>query len=1121
MADVRKFKFVSPGIFLNEIDRSQVPALAGPVGPVIIGRTERGPGMRPVVVNSFSEFVEIFGNPIAGGESTDVWRNGSYSAPTYASFAAQAYLRNNSPATIVRLVGHQHGKASTTTAQNAGMAGWGGSLDVATTSAKGAYGLWVMASSSHSDEPGADLQFNQTASLAAVWYMTGDAAIALTGSMMKSVSGILQQTASHSAVVGTSSANSNGEFTVLIGTAAEITNNSGTGAKRFVFNFNRDSENYIRNVFNTNPEKTNSTITATVEKYWLGETYERSILDGGRTGITTHNSISHGVILGYASDNTQGADNQRNAEPARTGWFVAQDTGTATSFNPYNLQKLFRLVGLDASGEWLGKNLKVSIQDIKPPTSLDPAVPQYGTFTVGLRKIDDFDTSPNFVEMFTNCDLNPNSANFIARKIGDKYMEWDDSKKYHRGYGKYENMSRFIRVELHPDVENGEGVGLLPFGFHAPPKLRDDDENVVDGDFDADTLIKTNLENFLTNSRNAKATATITVDDAGNVLANATISVTTTAGDTVTITGHASTNAMSDTTGESLLGTFSAGDTVAGGSANNITQAGHIATVLSLHDDLTATNSDTAVVTITQDTAGANTTSITVASTSGSPNLTVTAFAGGSKAPLSADYPVVTGREGDTAYALTASYKFPRPVVRYAWNQSGSNYLKPQQAYWGIDVAQTGSVKYDPGTPDLLRPMPATLVTYAVGSDDTGTRVDPSHIFTLDNIIVPLSNSDNFSEVRYISGSRATGDRKSVTAMSGAYFLLTGSDYGFNKFTTVFHGGFDGLDITEADPFRNTRLDDAGPTETGNYAFYSVKRAIDTVRDPERVTANLMALPGITNQTLTEHLISTCEERADALAIIDLEHDYIPAHDTSAAENAATRRPNVDNAVSVLKNRKINSSYGACYYPSVQVRDTLSNKILAMPPSVVALGAMSYSEAVRELWFAPAGFTRGGLSAGTAGLTVLGVKHHLTSEERDKLYDVNVNPVASFPAEGVVIFGQKTLQATPSALDRINVRRLLIHIKREVSRIAATTLFEQNVLATWDGFSSKVTSFLNDVKARVGLTDFKVVLDETTTTPDLVDRNIMYAKIFLKPAQAIEFIALDFIITDSGASFAD
>ena len=119
------------------------------------------------------------------------------------------------------------------------------------------------------------------------------------------------------------------------------------------------------------------------------------------------------------------------------------------------------------------------------------------------------------------------------------------------------------------------------------------------------------------------------------------------------------------------------------------------------------------------------------------------------------------------------------------------------------------------------------------------------------------------------------------------------------------------------------------------------------------------------------------------------------------------------------------------------------------------------------------------------------------------------------------MFGQKTLQVTPSALDRVNVRRLLIHLKKEVSRIAATTLFEQNVQSTWNRFAGEVEVFLNDVKSGLGLTDFRVVLDETTTTPELVDRNILYAKVFLKPARAIEFIALDFVITDTGASFAD
>ena len=301
--------------------------------------------------------------------------------------------------------------------------------------------------------------------------------------------------------------------------------------------------------------------------------------------------------------------------------------------------------------------------------------------------------------------------------------------------------------------------------------------------------------------------------------------------------------------------------------------------------------------------------------------------------------------------------------------------------------------------------------------------------------------------------------------------------------------------------------------------FNTVKRAIDILRDPEVVEFNLAAVPGITNSTLTEHLIKTCEDRGDAMAIIDLENDFIP--ETENTQSAENRRPDVIKAAQSLKDRQLNSSYGAAYFPFVQIRDSISNQVLYVPPSVVALGVMSNSEAQRALWFAPAGFTRGGLSGGAAGLPVLNVTTHLTSKDRDRLYEANVNPIASFPAEGLVVFGQKTLQVTPSALDRINVRRLLIFIKKEISRMAATTLFEQNVQSTWTQFKNKAVTFLTNIKAAQGLTDFRVVLDETTTTPELIDRNIMYAKVFLKPARAIEFIALDFVITDTGASFDD
>jgi phage tail sheath protein FI len=222
-----------------------------------------------------------------------------------------------------------------------------------------------------------------------------------------------------------------------------------------------------------------------------------------------------------------------------------------------------------------------------------------------------------------------------------------------------------------------------------------------------------------------------------------------------------------------------------------------------------------------------------------------------------------------------------------------------------------------------------------------------------------------------------------------------------------------------------------------------------------------------------------------------------------------------------MNSRNLNNSYGAAYYPWVNIRDDINGTLLYVPPSVVALGVLANTERSADVWFAPAGFNRGGLSNGAGGLPVVGVETKLTSRNRDDLYEVNINPIASFPAEGIVVFGQKTLQATQSALDRINVRRLLIFVKRGISRISSGTLFQPNVQATWNDFSSRAERFLNGVKTNFGIDDFKIVLDETTTTPDLVDRNILYAKIFIKPTRAIEFIAIDFIITRSGASFED
>jgi hypothetical protein len=395
-----------------------------------------------------------------------------------------------------------------------------------------------------------------------------------------------------------------------------------------------------------------------------------------------------------------------------------------------------------------------------------------------------------------------------------------------------------------------------------------------------------------------------------------------------------------------------------------------------------------------------------------------------------------------------------------------------------------------------------------------------SWIFTLDDITRQGGSGaggDTTPNCLYVSGSRADGN--SITAISSSWTAVLME--GFDSFTTVLNGGCNGLDIYEKEPFNNTDALSSTATETTSYAYYSVKKALDSIADPEVVEYNLSAMPAITNTALNDYMIELCEDRGDSLAVVDLPSVYVPAVDAGSSNSYEPVRYTPQNAIDTLKTRGVNSSYACGYFPWIQMRDTINDTILWAPPSIAALGTFSSSESKSKLWFAPAGFNRGGLTEGSAGVPVLGVRDKLTSKQRDNLYDANINPIASFPAEGIVIFGQKTLQVTRSALDRINVRRLMIYVKKQISRIASNLLFDQNVPATWDRFLAQANPFLEGIRTDFGLTDFKVVLDDTTTTPELVDRNILYAKIFLKPARAIEYIAIDFNITNTGASFED
>ena len=459
---------------------------------------------------------------------------------------------------------------------------------------------------------------------------------------------------------------------------------------------------------------------------------------------------------------------------------------------------------------------------------------------------------------------------------------------------------------------------------------------------------------------------------------------------------------------------------------------------------------------------------------------------------------------------FTGSFTFPSIALRVSGTDGGAP--DPYRAYWGIrpKISATSNTN-DSDYCDYLRSLPVG----AVNSDGSPANTDAfeySFTFRLDDIVTGSGNA-----VYHLDGAHTAGT--SYTAQAGKTFgdLL---NLGVSQFLMPLHGGSEGFDITEKEPLRLENINSG--TDLTNYAKYSINKAIDCIADSEVVPANLLLMPGIYHPTYTDKLMATAERRKDVLAIIDLEDDYIPSAERLDDATDLASLGNVSSAIDSLKARTLNTSYACAFYPWVQIADNLNGgKLVWIPSSVAALGAFGKSQAQSDVWFAPAGFNRGGLGflGGQRGPKVLQARQRLDSKERDALYEVNINPIATFPAEGVVIFGQKTLQADGSALDRINVRRLLLFLKARVSDVSRNLLFDQNVQSTWNRFKSEVNPILSDVKARFGLADYKLILDETTTTADLVDRNIMYAKIYVKPARAIEYIVVDFVITRTGADF--
>lgn len=677
---------------------------------------------------------------------------------------------------------------------------------------------------------------------------------------------------------------------------------------------------------------------------------------------------------------------------ALSPWITSQKFGG----KPKNL---FRVHALD-DGAVANSLFKVTIENIAATKNENSP---YGTFDLLVRDFYDTDEDQVVLEGFRGLSLDPSSDRFITRIIGDRHVYYDFDQKAGaqklRIDGSYANASKYIRVEMDPDVESlSVDASALPTGFRGPYFVL---------------------------------------------------------------------TAGAPTVGNPLLSGYITGS------------AAH----------------------------GVNATELSTAQVAPIPyRLNVAKGTGLSKKAMA---PLTWGVQFEIQDKLTD----PNGTV-------------------GPDQSRTSYAKYFPRYSVTNRKV---HIGESSNTPNDGTVVLDSdvfqnNLFSLENIQVatgsddrPLSRYWDVASYRRnaVKLSALTASDGTVYTSTNTRFLDPSKDFDhlpsrkWLKFSFLVQGGFDGLNIFDTEKSKMTDLavrrefDDADQGAQNGPTLRSYKKAIDVMAEKADVDIQLLAIPGLRHPEVTNYAIEAVESRFDALFLMDIEErDQLNEFITGSSQ-----LPSVSYTVDRMADRNMDTSFAAAYYPDVIVQDPTTLTNVVVPPSVAVLGAFALNDTVAYPWFAPAGFTRGSLAR------VLETQVKLNRANLDALYEVDVNPLTSFAdSSGVVVFGQKTLLATQSALDRVNVRRLLIEIRRRVRRIANTFIFEPNREETLNRFSAAVNPVLQQIQAQRGVSRFKVQIDTTTTTQADVENNTIRGKVYVQPTRTLEFVSLDFVVTNAGAA---
>jgi len=1048
--------FRSPGFFEQEIDATvQVQSPVGtPAG--VIGVSQRGPAFVPVTVGSYEDFKTKFG---------------ALDPNMFGPYAVNEWLKNRSALTYLRVLGA--GANSTISDLNntealgivksAGFILSASSISTSNGSvgAKGSVQFIVANHTLPNEEAFGYPQFTDNSSVidktntnlvrGIVFVASGTRLLTLDNTKnFSNISSAYQgNVAKVGAIAGSTLSQPKYFKLVLSSTLPAFGSAEGNSGVRILSaSLDPNDAAYIGKILNTDPLKFAD------EQHLL---YADFSVEHDLAPVKSSAAYTVAVVSGSATAAPAGGIDFN----AMFGRFDTRyTTARTTSFisQPFGLKEhdLFHFETLD-DGVAGNNSYKVSIANLRAST--DPSY-QYGTFEVQVRSLTDTDTAPQIIERFSNCSLDPNSGNYVARMIGDKkvYFDFDQQNLSDRKLvvkGKYPNVSKLIRVVINSNVEKKiVPATSLPFGFRGLPTL--------------------------------KTTDTLTDS-----------SVTALVGKDGTVLGGTSARRLSYSSG-----------TIAAGALT-----GSIIPPMPFRFKVTNGTYNTGSTPPFLGAPGNN--EIADARLYWGVNT--------QKMPLSSSTDSVLGV----------------PNALYRTNEPGgfNSLISAYGKFVGIEqlgALVTGSAA------DEFNDNKFTLARVATSQTTGSASSGLAGIFAAD--VFTGSAEQIIRESAYVrdavpNGSDYTVTDKTMDARYTLASLIATSSVLFNrfssyaKFTNIFYGGFDGLDITDRDRFyfrdRALSSDNGGKADTGyagplgsttlfggagrkNNNVASLNAASAIMVNPSNTNINILAIPGARDKIVTDNALTLCKDNGLVVYVMDT-----VKYDSAANRlyDDSTARPDPAQTSENFTARAVDNNYGATFFPDVSIQDTVNNRVVKVPSSIAALSVLGYSDKIAAPWFAPAGFNRASLNF------VQNVETRLTQADRDTLYDARINPIASFPTGGFVIFGQKTLQQAKSSLDRINVRRLLIELKRRVNDVAQKVLFEPNDSQTRAKLVAGIVPILAQVQAQQGVESFSVVCDDRNNTTADIEANKMNCKIVIVPTRTIEFISIDFIVTNSGVQF--